>query len=141
RRDRERTAADRRRAREREARIDRTYERRGRVDIVDPVETDAEEAVEAEVRLARADVQDVRIRGSEGQCSDRQRLRGVEDRRPVHAAVEGTPDPALSGPEVDVVRVRRIDRDCGHAAADEDVASIERLTLRRSVGADLRPAR
>ena len=73
--------------------------------------------VRAHVGLARADVEDARVRGRDGDRADRRDRLAVEDRLPRAARVLGLPDAAADGAEVEVIRLPRHARDREHAPA------------------------
>src|SRR5215831_10056957 len=73
------------------------------ISVINPVKTDAKEAIAATIKFARANIKCARTRRRYCQGTNRLGLRVVEDRGPGGAAVKRAPDSALRRAEINLL--------------------------------------
>jgi hypothetical protein len=120
-------------------RINGTDESRCRVDVFDPVETDADVAIRRAIRFAGADPEPA-VNRIQVERTDGQRLRGVEDWRPGHAAIERAVDPALSRADINLIGISRVDFNRRNSATHGNPGGL-RLAQRDWIRSQFHPIR
>ena len=104
-------------------------QRRCRVNAINPVQSNAKEAIAARIEFSGAYVEDRWIRRRQCQRSNRHCLRVVKDGSPGAAAIERPPHAALRGSQVDLGGIGRIHRNRRDPAGHGYVGIVQGLSI------------